>query len=195
MQCELNRLVALNSRGIDVDIWRKLDFSNQANPATGDHSAIGLCKGQPKMRRFDILAHFLGQFRENPSNDIVRRESVRVLGFEILFANNAARVDIEESGVRHPFGHPFRFCVENAEAPNDLGIRICKQRKLDFVPVSEVLQDSRTIVANRSQLDSLSFKSLFGVLQLHELRFTAGSPIGGSEEEENSAARSSQRLV
>jgi hypothetical protein len=49
------------------------------------------------------------------------------------------------------------------------------------VPISEVLEDLRTIVADRSQLDSLLFKPLFDILQLHELRFTEGSPIGGTE--------------
>jgi hypothetical protein len=33
----------------------------------------------------------------------------------------------------------------------------------------------------------LRLKSLFCVLQLHELRFAEGSPVGRTEEEENSA--------
>jgi hypothetical protein len=40
------------------------------------------------MRRFHILAHFLGQFREKLPNYIVRRESIRVLRLEVI------RVDI-----------------------------------------------------------------------------------------------------
>jgi hypothetical protein len=73
------------------------------------------------MRRFDILGQFLCQFREKLANDIVRRESVRVPRFEIFFANNATLVYVEKSGVRHPFGHSFRFCVKHVEAANDFG--------------------------------------------------------------------------
>jgi hypothetical protein len=60
------------------------------------------------------------------------------------------------------------------------------------VPISELLQDGPTIVANRGQFKSLR---LFCVLQLHELRFAEGSPVGRTEEEENSALRSLERLV
>ncbi len=63
------------------------------------------------------------------------------------------------------------------------------------MPISEVLQDGPTIVANRGQFKSLRLKSLFCVLQLHELRFAEGSPVGRTEEEENSALRSLERLV
>ncbi len=63
------------------------------------------------------------------------------------------------------------------------------------MPLGEVLQNSWTIVANRSQLKSLRLKSLSCVLQLHELRFTEGSPIGRTEEKEDSALRSLERLV
>ena len=64
-----------------------------------------------------------------------------------------------------------------------------------MVPIGEVLQDCWTVVADRSQLDSLLLKSLFGILQLHELRFTERSPIGGAEEEKNRAVRPPQRLA
>jgi hypothetical protein len=49
----------------------------------------------------------------------------------------------------------------------------------------EILQDRRTVVANRSQLQPLRFKSLLRGLQLRELRFAEGSPIGGAEEQEH----------
>ena len=48
--------------------------------------------------------------------------------------------------------------------------------------LSEVLQDSRTVVADRRELQSFRFKSLFCILQLHELRFAERSAIGGMEE-------------
>jgi hypothetical protein len=97
--------------------------------------------------------------------------------------------------VGHPFGHAVRFCIEHLEAANDFGVRVSQEGKLDFVPLGEVLEDSLAIVANRGQLKSLRFKSLFRVLQLHELRFAEGSPVGGTEEKEDSAVRALERLV
>src|SRR5260370_32638398 len=160
VQDKLNRLVPRHSWGIDVDTRWELDFSGQSDPAAGGHGAIGLCQGEPKMRRLDILAHFLGEFGEELSNDIVWREAVRVLDLEIRVANNAFRVDVEESGVRHPPVHTFRFRIEDVEAAKQAGILICKQRKLDLMPVRKVLQDRRTVVTDRGEFDSLGFKSL-----------------------------------
>src|SRR4029077_17231233 len=97
VQDKLNRLVARHSGRIDVDTWWKLDLSGQGDAAPRDHGAIGLRQGEPKMRRSDILAHFFGQFREKLPNDVVRRESIRVLGLKILVTDDALRVDIEES--------------------------------------------------------------------------------------------------
>jgi len=64
------------------------------------------------------------------------------------------------------------------------------------VPPGEVLQDSRTIVADGGQLQSLRLKSLLCALQLHELRFAEGSPIGGAKKKkEDSALRPFHGLV
>jgi hypothetical protein len=41
----------------------------------------------------------------------------------------------------------------------------------------------------------LRLKSLFCVLQLHELRFAEGSPVGRAEEKEHCAIRPLERLV
>ncbi len=170
-----------------MDTWWKLDFSGQGDPAAGGHGAIGLGQGEPKMRRFDILAHFLGEFGKKLPNNIVRREAVGVLDFKIRVANNPFRVDVEEPRMRHPLVHAFRFRIEDVEAANQAGFLIRQQRILNFMPVGKVFQDRWTVVTNRSEFDSLCFKSLFGVLQLHELRFAEGSPIRGAEEEKNRA--------
>jgi hypothetical protein len=63
------------------------------------------------------------------------------------------------------------------------------------VTVREILQNGWTIVANRRELEALRCEPLFCVLQLHELRFAEGSPVGRTEEEKNSAVRSFKRLV
>jgi hypothetical protein len=41
----------------------------------------------------------------------------------------------------------------------------------------------------------LRFKSLFSVLQLHELRFAEGSPIGGTKKKKDSALRPFEGLI
>ena len=61
--------------------------------------------------------------------------------------------------------------------------------------VRKILQNGWTIVADRRQLKTLRCEPLFCALQLHELRFAEGSPVGRTEEEENSALRSLERLV
>ena len=134
------------------------------------------------MRRFDRVAYFLGQFREKLPNDIVGREAVCVLHFEILLANRSSRVDIEKAGVRHPFGHALGFGIQNVKAANDLRIGISQHRKLNLVPLGEILEDRGTVVAYGSQVEPLLLEPFFGVLQLHELRFAKRSPIGGTKE-------------
>src|SRR5258708_34422548 len=80
---QLNRLVTLYARRINVETRRQLDFSSQGDAAARRHSAIRLRKCEPQMRSFDILTHALGQFREKLSNDVVRREPIGVFRFEI----------------------------------------------------------------------------------------------------------------
>src|SRR5258706_1631356 len=124
LQGELNRLIPLHFGRIHVYIRGKLDIGNQTDPATRYDAPIGLCKGKLEMRRFDVLSHLRAQLREEFRNDIIRRESVRVLRRGIRFANNPACVDIEESGIGHSFGHSFRLCVEHVESANDLGVGV-----------------------------------------------------------------------
>jgi hypothetical protein len=63
------------------------------------------------------------------------------------------------------------------------------------VPLSEIFQNSRTVVADCRQFKSLRLKSLLCPLQLHELRLAEGSPVGGAEEQDDGALRSFERLV
>ena len=61
--------------------------------------------------------------------------------------------------------------------------------------LSEVLQYGRTVVADRSQLDPMLPKSLFRILQLHELRFAERSPIRGPEEKKNRSVGFAQCVI
>ena len=65
-----------------------------------------------------------------------------------------------------------------------------QQRKHDLVPLGEVLQDRRIVIADRGQLDPLLLKSWFRILQLDQLRFAEGSPIRGPKEKKNCSVRS-----
>jgi hypothetical protein len=97
--------------------------------------------------------------------------------------------------VRHSLFLPRRFGIKHVEAANDLRIRVGQQRELNLVPLREILQDRRSVVANCSEFDPLVFKSLLGVLQLHELRFAERSPIGRPEKEQHRSVWPSQCVV
>jgi hypothetical protein len=97
--------------------------------------------------------------------------------------------------VRHSFGHALSFCVKDVEAANDLRIGISQNRKFDFVPLAKIHEDRWTIVAYCSQIEPLLHEPFLGVLQLHELRFAEGSPIGGTKEKENCPFWTLQCLV
>jgi hypothetical protein len=96
--------------------------------------------------------------------------------------------------VRHPLFLPRRFRVQNAEAGDDPGVGVREKRKVDFVPVGEVLEDRLTVITDGGDRDSVLLESLFGILQLDELRFAEGSPIGGTEEKKNRSVRPLQCL-
>jgi len=63
-----------------------------------------------------------------------------------------------------------------------------------MVPVGEVLEDRLTVIADGCDLDATCFEPLFRVLQLDQLRFAEGSPIGGTEEKQNRPFRPLQGL-
>ena len=53
----------------------------------------------------------------------------------------------------------------------------------------EEFQDFFGVVADGGQLDSLFFESLYGALQLDQLPFAEGSPVGGTEKKKDCAVR------
>ena len=59
----------------------------------------------------------------------------------------------------------------------------------------EVLEDSLAIVTDSGQLQSLRLEPLFCVLQLDQLRFAEGSPVGGTEEKQDRALRTFQCVI
>ena len=63
-----------------------------------------------------------------------------------------------------------------------------------MVPVREVFQNGFGIVADSSQFDALIFESRLSALQLDQLPFAIRSPVRRTEEEENRAFRSFERI-
>jgi hypothetical protein len=78
--------------------------------------------------------------------------------------------------------HAGGFGVEDVIGFDDFGIRIGKQGIFDFVVVGEEFQDLFVVIADGGELDALLFKSGLRGLQLDQLPFAEGSPIGRTEE-------------
>jgi hypothetical protein len=75
---------------------------------------------------------------------------------------------------------------------NDLRLRVGKQRKVNFLAIREIFQDCLGIVADRRQLNSLRLESRLGFLQLNQLPFAVGSPIGRTKKQQNGSVRALQ---
>jgi hypothetical protein len=63
-----------------------------------------------------------------------------------------------------------------------------------MLPIGELLEDRLTVIADGCDLDATCFEPLFRVLQLNQLRFAEGSPIGRTEEKQNRSFRPLQCL-
>ena len=127
-------------------------------------------------------------------NHVVPGQPFPILRFEELLANDALGIDEEISRPRHALVLPDRLGVEHIVGPNGLGIRVGQQRKVDLPPVREVLQYCFAVVADCRKLDSLVFESRLRGLQLDQLPFAVGSPVGRTEKEKNCALGSFQRV-
>src|ERR1700751_6182421 len=88
-QYQLNWPVAFRAWCVYVNARWKLNFRNQGHPASWHDGAIGLRKGEPKVRRLYTLTHLLRQFRKKLANDIVRCVSGGIFCFEVGFANDS----------------------------------------------------------------------------------------------------------
>jgi hypothetical protein len=84
--------------------------------------------------------------------------------------------------------------IEDAISLDDFGIGIREHRIVDFVAVGEEFEDFLGVVADGRELDALLFKPGERALQLDQLPFAKGSPVGGTEEEKNRAVWTFQRF-
>jgi hypothetical protein len=139
------------------------------------------------MRGFDSLRDFLAEFGEEFGNDAVAGEPLAVFGFKEFFFNEAARVDEEIAGPGKSFLHAGGFGVEHAECADGIGIGVCQQRIFDLVAIAKEFQNFFIVIADGGKFDALLFEALRCVLQLDQLRFAEGSPIGGTKKKEHGA--------
>jgi hypothetical protein len=146
------------------------------------------------MRAFDIVCHFVTQRREKPANNVVSGKSFPVLHFEELLSNSAFGIDEEIPRAGHALELSGPLGIQNLIGPNSFRIRIGEQRKLDLATVGEILQYFLAVIADCRQFDPLLFKSCFCVLQLDQLPFAVGSPVGRAEKQKNGAVWSFQRI-
>jgi hypothetical protein len=146
------------------------------------------------VRSLDIIDYFFAELGKKLRDDVVARQSLSILGFKKLLANDAFRINKEIAGSGHAFELSNRFGVQDVVIANDFRIGIGEHRKIDLLPVREKLQDGFGIIADRRQLDALFFESRLSALQLDQLPFAVGSPIGRAEEKKNGSFRTFQRL-
>ena len=175
-----------------MDVRREPHFRSQRYTAPGKAGAIGLLDRELKVGRFDGIRDFLAQFRKEFGNHVVSGKPLPVLRFEELFSNHAVGVDEEISGARHALELADGFDVQNLIGANDFGVGVGEQGEIDLPAVREIFQYGFAVIADRREFDSLLLESCFGVLQLDQLPFAVGSPIRGTEKEQNRAVRSLQ---
>ena len=185
-------LVAFRPRRVHMDIRREPYFRRERYAGTGNARAVGLLNHELKVGSFDSIRDFFAQFRKELGDYVVPGEPFPVFRFEELFPNDPVRVDEEISGPRHSLVLTDGFAVENLIGPNRFGVGVGEQGKINLLAVREVFQYFFAVIADGREFDPLLLESCFGALQLNQLPFAVGSPIGGTEKEKNRAVRSFQ---
>jgi hypothetical protein len=186
---QLDGLVILRAGCVDVNVRRKLDFGGQCDQAAGEGCGIGLLERELQMRRVGRAGDLFAQFREKFGDDVIAGKPFAIFSLEEFLANDALGVDDEISGPRHSLELAGGCGVQHVIGANGLRIGIGEQREIDFAAVGEKLQDFGAVIANGRELEPLLLESGFGCLQLDQLPFAVGSPVGGTEKEENGALR------
>jgi hypothetical protein len=175
-----------------VDVWRETDFGDQREARSRYRGDVRLFEKQLEMRSFHDLRDLLAEFREKFGDHAVAGEALAIFGLEKLLADDAAGIDKEISRAREAFLHAGGFGVADAVRPDGFRIWIREQGVGNVVAVGKIFQDLFRVIADGDQLDALFFKPRHGTLQLDQLPFAEGSPIGGTEEEEDRAFRTLQ---
>ena len=85
-----------------MDAGREPDLSNQADSVSGYGDAVRLCQGELEMRSIYFLITLLRQLGEQLDDYIVRSETIEVVRFKKLLANDSLSIDVKEAGMSHP---------------------------------------------------------------------------------------------
>jgi hypothetical protein len=141
------------------------------------------------MRGFHRFRDLLAQLREQFGKDAISGKPLPVLGFEEFFPNDSAGVDKEISRPGKTFLHPGGFGVKDPVSPYGFRAGVREHGIFDLVAIGEEFQNFLGIIADGCQLDALLFEPWDGALQLDQLPFAEGSPVGRTEKEKNGAVR------
>src|SRR5262245_50456904 len=88
----------------------------------------------------------------------------------------------------------LRHRVENSVPLDRRGADVRKQRKRDAVLLAERAKNILRIVADTDQAESILAQRVVPALQLEQLRFAVGTPVGGAVEDDHRAFGSHHRL-
>ena len=160
-----------------MDAPRELDVSNQADAISGYDSMVGLRQRELEMRSLHLLTNLLPQFGEQLDDYVVRSETIEVVRFKKLLANDSLIIDVKEARMGHSLLRSRGFLVQDLELANGDRIGVGQQWIINLMPVSELLEYGFTVVTNCRQPDPFLLKPFSFCLQLDQLRFAEGSPI------------------
>ncbi len=177
MYREHNGLVTFHLWRVNMDAGRESDLSNQANAVSGYDDAVRLCQGELEMRSLHLVINLLRQLWEQLDDYVVRSETIEVVRFKKLLANDSLSIDIKESRMGHSLLKSCGLLVQDLKLANGGRIGVGEQWIVDLMPLSEFLEYGVTVVTYGRQLDPLLLKPFSCCLQLDQLRFAEGSPI------------------
>ncbi len=166
-----------------MNIWRQPNLSAQRDASAGNAFVVGLPKVYLKVRRFDRVCDIRNQFRKEFGHDAMPGLPSTVFRLEKLLPNSSRGIKEKITRPGHAFEESRSFGIEEAVFPDDRGIGIGKQWEADQVPVSEIFQDGFTVVADGGQLNSMLFKLRQSAMQLDQLPFAVGSPVGRTKKQ------------
>jgi hypothetical protein len=175
-----------------VHVRRQLHVSIHSDARSRHTGAVGLLQRQLQVRGVHRVGDFLAEFGEEFRDDAVAGEAFAVFRFKEFFLDDAVGINEEIAGAGKAFLHAGGFVIENTVGLDDFRIGIGEHRIVDFVAVGEEFQDFFGVIADGGEFYALFFEPRIRALQLDQLPFAEGSPVGGTEEEKDGAVRASQ---
>src|SRR5215469_11632918 len=160
-----------------MDTGWEPDLSNQADVASRYDDEVRLCQGELEMQSLHLLINLLRQLGEQLDDYVVRSETIEVVRFKKLLANDSLSIDIKEARMGHSLLKSCGLFVQNLKLANRGRIGVGEQWIVDLMPLSEFLEYGFAVVTDGRQRDPLFLKPFSCCLQLDQLRFAEGSPI------------------